>query len=105
MMISRKHEYATIDAPQENQAALMTRVIDVAYELQCFYDNSQNMTEMLWSYDFYGIALFDYGYFGDSSHYKGSGGQGEGGGGGYKVVNSAKIGAQSPSPFAGGGAG
>ena len=103
MMASRKHEYNTIDAPQDAEENYAARIIDVAHEQKCFYDNSLSITEMVWTYDFYGIAVFDYGYFGDDNGYKGSGGQGEGGGGGYKVVNSVKPAAPSPFQGAGGG--
>ncbi len=106
MMTSRKDEYSTIGVSQDEIAVRPVRVIDVAYENQCFSDNSLSITEMVWSYDFYGIAVFDYGYFGDDYAYKGSGGRGEGAGGGYKVVNSVKP--SAPSPYqgaAGGGAG
>ena len=103
MMASRKNEYSTIDAPQDNEEGVPPRVIDVQHEQKCFYDNSLSITEMVWTYDFYGIAVFDYGYFGDEHSYKGSGGQGEGSGGGYKVVNSVKPAAPSPFQGAGGG--
>ncbi|MDX1922793.1 MAG: hypothetical protein SFW65_06665 [Alphaproteobacteria bacterium] len=105
MMTSRKDQYNTIGASHEEHAMRAPRVIDVAYENQCFSDNSLSITEMVWSYDFYGIAVFDYGYFGDDYAYKGSGGRGEGAGGGYKVVNSVKPNAPSPYAGAGGGAG
>lgn len=103
MMTSRKDEYSTIGVSQDEVAVRPVRVIDVAYENQCFSDNSLSITEMVWSYDFYGIAVFDYGYFGDDYAYKGSGGRGEGAGGGYKVAASAKAGAPAPSPFQGAG--
>ena len=100
MMVSRKDQYSTIDNPQDD-AVYEPRVIDVAFEQQCFFDNSLSITEMVWSYDFFGIAVFDYGYFGADNGYRGSGGQGEGGGG-YKVVNS--VAPAAPTPFQGGGA-
>ena len=102
MMASRKQEYSTIDAPSNEEAA-QVRVLDVAHEQKCFYDNSLSITEMVWSYDFYGIAVFDYGYFGDEHSYKGRGGQGEGAGGGYKVANSKNSVNPTPAPFQGGG--
>ncbi|MBY0427980.1 MAG: hypothetical protein K2Q32_02045 [Alphaproteobacteria bacterium] len=103
MMASRKQEYNKIGSPQDNEDAMPARVLDVAHEQKCFSDNSLSITEMVWTYDFYGIAVFDYGYFGDDNGYKGSGGQGEGSGGGYKVVNSVKP--TAPSPFQGAGGG
>ncbi len=101
MMASRKQEYNSIDASQNGEGE--RRVIDVAYEQKCFSDNSLSITEMVWTYDFYGIAVFDYGYFGDDNSYKGRGGYGEGAGGGYKVVNSVKPAAPTPFQGAGGG--
>lgn len=96
-MTSRKQEYSTIDNPQD-EAARPPRVIDIAFEQKCFSDNSLSITEMVWTYDFYGIAVFDYGYFGDDTSYKGRSGQGEGAGGGYKVKSQGPV----ASPFAGG---
>jgi hypothetical protein len=104
IMASRIEEYKLITSSPDDvhePYEPYLRVIDVAYEQRCFSDNAMAVTDLVWAYDYCGIAVFDYGYFGDSSHYKGSGGQGEGGGGGYKVVNKA-----APPPMkAAGGAG
>lgn len=102
MMASRKQEYSTIDAPSADEV-VPARVIDVAHEQRCFYDNSLSITEMVWSYDFLGIAVFDYGYFGDEHSYRSRGGQGEAAGGGYKVANSKNSVNPTPTPFQGGG--
>ena len=100
MIISRKHEYNTITASPENTTAETAAsafsyyskpqrpTIDVDKEQQCFFDNSLSITEMVWSYNYYGIAVFEPGYFGQSNGYAGSGG-GSGGGGGYKVSTGA----------------
>ena len=83
-------------------SATKRRVIDFTKEQENFFDNALSITEMVWSCNYYGIAVFEPGYFGTGSNFVSVGG-GSGGGGGYKVVSSAKSG--GPAATSSGGVG